>query len=292
MKSGIAHYNSQNRLFKINGFTLSFVKFLHRGSGGLTSLYQDEIGNRFILKSTLGDNAKQEAEFNERLDRLACYEPGEDNWDNLVLKYVEGIDLDEYLTKAALSAWDKINIAIHLVLAQERLFKLNIVHNDLQLANFVICHHDGEILIEGIDFGAATDICHITNQTTIKAIMHENVLALIDIMQMILPVEVGVKLFSLEDDHNLDFSLLISKLKEELRLENNVQCQPSCTPLFNCSSKQPNQRMQQFVKDRLRHHLGTQETTQASTFLAHCPQLDKAIDELSAKTHALKISSS
>ncbi|MCS5711595.1 hypothetical protein [Candidatus Berkiella aquae] len=201
------------RAIQVGDEVLTFCNFLHRGSGGLTSLYLDQAQNKYVLKSTLGDDASLEAELNERLGRMRRYIKGDDDHDHLLLTYIDGEDVEKALAKHLASPpIDEIGcalfepaylenpylgfknglernltIAIELVKEQEALYLNNIIHNDVQLANYILTETQGNIKISGIDFGTATDLIKVGSSIKNRQILKENIISLQEALKAILP---------------------------------------------------------------------------------------------------------
>lgn len=308
------------RTLEINGSELSFVHFLHHGSGGLTSMYQKENGQKYILKSTLGDDAIHEAVLNQRLNRLYFHEKAEGS-EKLVLSYIEGEDVDRFLaihlgmppidemgcacfSEAYLnnpynhfaSGLDRnITIAIKLVQAQEALVKNDIVHSDIQLANYVITESPHNITVEGIDFGAAIDLKNVPDQKK-QWFIKNNISSLIEALKAILPQETYL-IMSSKLKKNSSYNDIESALKQQLTY-NSTQTK-GFTPSFMNSStdassseeisapvtqKVINRRHLDFIQRRLEASIRKRNLDEADIYLQHGGKLDKKmIDQLNAK---------
>ncbi|MBN9288832.1 MAG: hypothetical protein BGO43_13990 [Gammaproteobacteria bacterium 39-13] len=326
--------NEETKMLEVKETALSFVRFLHRGSGGLTSLYQDNAQNKYVLKSTLGEDAAKEAEFNQRLGRLFHYEKGNRNWDNLVLHYIEGMDIDRFISKHldtpsvdelgnACFAQDylttpyasfatgldrNINIAIKIVEAQETLFKHDIIHNDQQLANYVISENETGVTVHGIDFGAASDIALLIPEKK-QMLMKENIADLIEALKEILPRENHQKIKDLlSNKKELSYQKVIAALTEQLSPKQTAVVEESpkselrsktFTPAFvkeqssglrlissqmteqllSRAEKNALQRHQRFIQSRLTTSIKSGNLVQVICYFAHGGSLDETMVE-------------
>jgi hypothetical protein len=308
------------RTLEINGSELSFVHFLHHGSGGLTSIYQEENGQKYILKSTLGEDATHEAVLNQRLNRLYFHEKAEGS-EKLLLSYIPGEDVDRFLavhldippideigcacfSEAYLnspfnnfaSGLDRnITIAIKLVQAQEALVKNDIVHSDIQLANYVIAESNHNITVEGIDFGAAIDLENVPEQKK-QRFIKSNISSLIEALKAILPQETYLLMTS-KLKKNTSYNDIVSALEQQLTPKSTLT--KRFTPSFMSSStdassseeisvpvtqKVINRRHLDFIQRRLEASIRKKNVDEADTYLHHGGKLDKKmIDQLNAK---------
>ncbi|HRE30781.1 MAG TPA: hypothetical protein PLD88_02295, partial [Candidatus Berkiella sp.] len=165
----------------------------------------------------MGEDASFEAKINERLGRLLKYYRSDDNWDHLLLSYIDGRDIDKVLQPhlatppmddigCALFEIDylqnpysgfasglerNINIAIELIKEQETLYKKHIIHNDVQLANYILTEKAGKVVVTGIDFGVATDLSNVNNP---NAVLQENIASLQEALKALLPQENYLKM--------------------------------------------------------------------------------------------------
>lgn len=293
------------RTLEVNGRLLQFVQFLHHGSGGLTSIYQDENKQKFILKSTLGEEAAIEAELNKRLGRLIAYEKGIDAWEHLVLKYFEGIDIErflalhlhqppiddmgcalfepQYLTgpcNGFKSGLDRnITIAIELIKAQEALAKQNIVHTDVQLANYIVNETNDGIQIEGIDLQVAIDLTKLPPKKQ-KMVISENVDSLIEALKAILPKEnYLIMQTTLGKSVEPSYAIMVSALEGQLNAK--ALQKKSYTPSFSAPRTNPlpeilvSPRHKQFIKSRLEGAIRKNSIDQIYCYLLHGASLDE-----------------
>lgn len=312
------------RIINANQKVLSFLRFLHHGSGGLTSVYQDDHGNKTILKSTLGDDASYEAGLNKRLGRLFMHDKRDNGWDHLLVKYIEGVDIDRFLAPfLSEPAMDDIGcalfkpaylknpysvyatgldrniaIAIALVDAQVELCRHGIVHMDIQMANYVINNTEQGLHIEGIDLASAVDLS-TKNVKQQERIVKENVILLLEALKAILPRENHqAMLEKLSNIKHPKYSDIISALG--LQLSPNREQSKNYTPSFS-SPRIPalpevkvNRRHTQFIQNRLSTAIDKNNLQEAECYLLHGGQLNKSMvkqlmkDSHSAMREALK----
>jgi len=294
------------RIINVNQKVFSLLRFLHHGSGGLTSVYQDEQQSKYILKSTLGEDTTYEAALNARLGRLVLHVKAEKNCDRLLLKYIEGVDVERFMAlhlsqppmdDIGCALFDphylrnpysnyptgldrNIAIAIELVNAQEALLKQDIVHNDIQLANYVINETEQGFKIEGIDLASAIDLSN-KNIKDKERIIRENISSLIEALKAILPrVNYNALLEELANKR-LTYSTLNSALA--LQLSVKPQIVKSYTPSF-ASPRIPvlpevtvNRRHIQFIQNRLSNAIRKNNLQEANEYLLHGGRLDEAM---------------
>ncbi|MGE3317834.1 MAG: hypothetical protein AB7I18_00950 [Candidatus Berkiella sp.] len=312
------------RTLEVNGKPLHFVQFLHHGSGGLTSIYQDENKQKYILKSTLGEEATTEAELNNSLGRLVAYEKGKEGWEHLVLKYIDGIDAERYLAEhLSQPAMDdigcalfdprylnspclgfkrgldrNITMAIELIKVQEALAKQNIVHTDVQLANYIVNETAEGIQIEGIDLQVAVDLTKLPSKKQ-KTVISENVDSLIEALKAILPKENYLTMQAvLAQSEEPSYAMMVSALEGQLSAK--ALLKKSYTPSF--SGPQTNllpeivvsPRHKQFIKSRLEGAIRKNNVDQAYSYVLHGASLDERmmkdlmLDDHKAMQAALK----
>ncbi len=303
------------RTLDLKGTELIFVTFLHHGSGGLTSIYQDDKQNKYVLKSTLGEDATHEAVLNQRINRLHDHTKDTAS-EHLLLTYVEGEDIDRviakhlgeppidgigcacfepsYLTKPYGSFENgldrNITIAIKLVQAQDALVMQGIVHIDIQLANYVMRESDQEIQIEGIDFGTAIDISKVSERKK-QSILKDNIASLIEALKAILPKAVFIKMTEQlkQNDSYHDIAAVLEQQLSPKPLQAK-QYMPSYareSSQMNIALPERviNKRHIDFIQRRLENCIRKNDIAAANSYLLHGAKLDEKMIEALKRTN-------
>ncbi|ATZ80255.1 serine/threonine protein kinase [Bodo saltans virus] len=90
----------------------------------------------------------------------------EKNYYYIFLEYINGKELNWYITEKKLSIKTKINITMQAIQGLKYLHSINIYHRDIKPANFMISDNHGELVLKYIDFGFSClkgSICNIGN---------------------------------------------------------------------------------------------------------------------------------
>lgn len=139
------------------------------GGGGMALVYKAKcrLLNRFVAVKILRPEYTNDEEFVKRflieaqsVARLShpnivpIYDVGhEDNMHYLVMEYVQGITLKEYIVERGSLPWsDAVNISIQICSAIEHAHKNHIVHRDIKPHNIIIT---GDGIAKVTDFGIA-----------------------------------------------------------------------------------------------------------------------------------------
>lgn len=308
---------SKGPTLDIDNKQLHFVRFLHHGSGGLTSIYQDDQQNRYILKSTLGESAVHEAALNKRLSRLHWH--GKDSaGEHLLLSYIEGEDVDRFLAKHLSTppmddigcacfepsymqkpygsfvngSERNITIAIKLVQAQEALVKQNILHVDIQLPNYVIKEDGAQLTVEGIDFGTAVDMHNLPDKKR-NFIISRNISALIEALKAILPREQFMLISALQSKQKISYANILTALEKQLSPK-VIQSKNYIPSFVSGGTLVPsllpertiNRRDIDFMQRRLENSIRKNNPDEAKTYLLHGAKLDgQMVEQIKAKAN-------
>ncbi|MBE7011650.1 MAG: Stk1 family PASTA domain-containing Ser/Thr kinase [Ruminococcaceae bacterium] len=139
------------------------------GSGGMAIVYKAKcrILNRYVAIKVLRTDLKDDGEFVRRFNIeaqaaaslthsniVSIYDVGtEGDLHYIVMEYVEGITLKDYIDKNILLNWhEAVGYAIQIACGLEQAHKNSIVHRDIKPHN-IIMTHDGVLKIT--DFGIA-----------------------------------------------------------------------------------------------------------------------------------------
>jgi hypothetical protein len=302
------------RTLDLKGTEVTFVTFLHHGSGGLTSIYQDDKQNKYVLKSTLGEDATDEAALNQRLNRLHDHKK-DTAGEHLLLTYVEGEDVDRaiakylgdppideigcanflpsYLTKpfgGFETGLDRnITLAIKLIQAQIALVKQGIVHVDIQLANYVMRESEQNIIVEGIDFGTAIDFTTVSEREK-KLILKDNIDSIIEALKAILTKAAFMKMIEqLKPNgsyHDITAALEQQRSPKPLYAKQYIPSYVSESSQMNTPLPERviNKRHLEFVQRRLESSIRKNDIAAANSYLLHGAKLDeKMVEELKKK---------
>lgn len=139
------------------------------GTGGMSIVYKAKcrLLNRFVAVKILRDEFADNAEFIKRFkieaqaaaslshpNIVSIYDVGnQDNLNYIVMEYVDGVTLKEYITEKKLLNWkESINIAVQICSALEHAHKNGIIHRDIKPHNIIITK---EMTAKVMDFGIA-----------------------------------------------------------------------------------------------------------------------------------------
>lgn len=139
------------------------------GTGGMAEVYKAKcrLLNRYVAVKVLRSEYVNDEEFLSRFkiesqaaaslshqNIVSIYDVGADNGMNyIVMEYVEGITLKEYITKNGMLPWhEAIDFSIQILRALEHAHKNGIVHRDIKPHNIIITP---DKVLKVTDFGIA-----------------------------------------------------------------------------------------------------------------------------------------
>lgn len=238
---------------EIFGKILSPISILGEGEWGIAWLVTDENNQRFTLKFTDTKKGKNEADINQKLNRLFGFEvnPEDENCCALLLQHIEGQSIEKVITPHikhlienelgeietvfneeylqnpidifASGLLRNITLALGVTKALARLHAADLSHGDVDLGNYILATTSRGHYVKAIDFGLSQDISKMSDRNKIAFAIGGDIMDLQQMLNKMLPANVMLYINELFDNGKIpSLSQIMKVLITQLAIHNSA----------------------------------------------------------------------